>query len=128
MQSVHITTNVVSSNPAGDALDTTLCDKVCQWLTASQWLSSGTPVSSTNKSDRYDIAEILLKVALNTTTITLVSSLRLVILMALYIYNLFLQKLFINWKMNYVLEQFNDVHEAFSTLFFNTTGTDNPQC
>jgi hypothetical protein len=115
MQSVHITTNVVSSNPAGGTLDTTVCDKVCQWLTASRWLSSGTPVSSTNKSDRYDIAEILLKVALNTTTITLVSSLRLVILMALYIYNLFLQKLFINWKMNYVLEQFNDVHEVCST-------------
>jgi hypothetical protein len=26
----------------------------------------GTPVSSTNKTDRHDIAEILLKVALNT--------------------------------------------------------------
>jgi hypothetical protein len=30
------------------------------------WFSSGTPVSSTNKTDRHDIAEILLKVALNT--------------------------------------------------------------
>jgi hypothetical protein len=32
MQSVPITTNVVSSNPAQiqDVLDTTLCDKVCQ--------------------------------------------------------------------------------------------------
>jgi hypothetical protein len=30
---------------------------------------SGTPVSSTNKTDRYDIAEILLNVALNTITI-----------------------------------------------------------
>jgi hypothetical protein len=27
---------------------------------------SGTPVSSTNKTDRHDITEILLKVALNT--------------------------------------------------------------
>ena len=126
LQSVHITTNVVSSNPTGCAIDTTLCDKVCQWLTASRWLSSGTPVSSTNKSERYDIAEILLKVALNTTTITLVSS--LVILMALYIYNLFLQKLLINWKMNCVLKQFNDVHEVFSTLLFSTAKTDNPQC
>jgi hypothetical protein len=33
----------------------------------------GTPVSSTNKTDCYDIAEILLKVALNTTTITILS-------------------------------------------------------
>ena len=30
------------------------------------WFSSGTSVSSTNKSDRHDITEILLKVALNT--------------------------------------------------------------
>ena len=49
-------------------LDTTLCDKVCQWLAIGRWFSSGTPVSSTNKIDRHDIAEILLKVALNTTT------------------------------------------------------------
>jgi hypothetical protein len=31
----------------------------------------GTPVSSTNKTDHLDIAEILLKVALNTITLTL---------------------------------------------------------
>jgi hypothetical protein len=31
-----------------------------------RWFSPGTPVSSTNKTDCYDIAEILLKVALNT--------------------------------------------------------------
>jgi hypothetical protein len=30
------------------------------------WFSPGTPVSSTNKTDCRDIAEILLKVALNT--------------------------------------------------------------
>ena len=36
---------------------TTLCDKVCQWLAT---------VSSTNKTDRHDITEILLKGALNT--------------------------------------------------------------
>ena len=51
-------------------LYTTLCDKVCQWLTEGQlivfWFSPGTPVSSTNKTYRYDITEILLKVALNT--------------------------------------------------------------
>ena len=48
----------------------TLCDKVCQWLTAGWWFSPGTPVSSTNKTDRHDITEILLKVALNTIIIT----------------------------------------------------------
>jgi len=31
-----------------------------------QWFSQGTPVSSTNKTDRHNKAEILLKVALNT--------------------------------------------------------------
>jgi hypothetical protein len=30
------------------------------------WFSSVPPVSSTNKTDRHDIAEILLKVALST--------------------------------------------------------------
>jgi hypothetical protein len=32
MQSVPITTKVVWSNPThADALDATLCDKICQW-------------------------------------------------------------------------------------------------
>jgi hypothetical protein len=31
-----------------------------------RWFSPGTPVSSTNKTDRHDMTEILLKVALNT--------------------------------------------------------------
>ena len=44
-------------------LDTTLCDKVCQWLPAGRWFS---PVSSTNKTYHCNITEILLKVALNT--------------------------------------------------------------
>ena len=41
---------------------TTLCDKVCQWRDRSV-VFSDTPVSSTNKTDRHDITEILLKVA-----------------------------------------------------------------
>ena len=45
---------------------TTLCDKVCQWLATGLWFCPDSPVSSTNKTDRHDIAEILLKVALNT--------------------------------------------------------------
>jgi hypothetical protein len=45
---------------------TTLCDKVCQWLVTGRWFSPGPPVSSTNKTDRHDITEILLKVTLNT--------------------------------------------------------------
>ena len=49
-------------------LYTTLCDDVCQCLAADRWFSPGTPVFSTNKTDHHDIAEIVLKVALNTTT------------------------------------------------------------
>jgi hypothetical protein len=39
--------------------------------TARLWFSQGTPVSSNNKTDRHDISEILLKVALK-NTITLI--------------------------------------------------------
>jgi hypothetical protein len=46
-------------------LDTTLLDKVCQLLATGQWFSPGTPVSSTNKTDRHDMTEILLKVPVN---------------------------------------------------------------
>ena len=35
--------------------------KVCQWLAASRWLSPGTPVSSTNTTDRHDNTEICWK-------------------------------------------------------------------
>ena len=45
---------------------TTLSDKVCQWLVTGRWFSPGPPVSSTNKTDRHEITEILLKMALNT--------------------------------------------------------------
>ena len=41
-------------------------DKVYQLLVHGRWFSPGTPASSTTKTDRHDIAEILLKVVLNT--------------------------------------------------------------
>jgi hypothetical protein len=40
--------------------------KVYQLLAYGRWFSPGTPASSTTKTSRHDIAEILLKVALNT--------------------------------------------------------------
>jgi hypothetical protein len=55
MQSVPITTNVVKSSS-----------------TIGRWFSPGTPFSSTNKADRHDITEILLKVALNTIILILI--------------------------------------------------------
>jgi hypothetical protein len=44
----------------GGVLDTTLCDKV------GQWLNDKSMVSYINKTDCHNIAEILLKVALKT--------------------------------------------------------------
>ena len=52
-------------------LDTTLCDKVYRWFAIGLWFSPGTLVSFTNNTDHNDITEILLKVALNTITLTL---------------------------------------------------------
>ena len=45
---------------------TAASDKVYQLLAHGRWFSPGTPASSTTKTGRHDIAEILLKVALNT--------------------------------------------------------------
>jgi hypothetical protein len=47
-------------------LETTVCDKVCQWLATGRWFSLGPPISSTNKTDHHDIAQIPMKVALDT--------------------------------------------------------------
>jgi hypothetical protein len=44
-------------------------DKVYQLLAHGRWFSAGTAASSTTKTCRHDIAEILLKVALNTKKI-----------------------------------------------------------
>jgi hypothetical protein len=41
-------------------------DKVYQLLAHGRWFPSDTPASSITKTDRHDIAEILLKVAVNT--------------------------------------------------------------
>jgi len=72
MQSVSITTNVVSSNPAHRELYSIqrYVMKFISGIATDRWYSLGIPVSSTNKTDRHDMTEIL-KVALNTITITL---------------------------------------------------------
>jgi len=49
-------------------LDTTVCDKVCQRLVVFF------QVSSTNKTDHHNITEILLKVAISTTTLIITLS------------------------------------------------------
>jgi len=42
-------------------------------LSAGRWFSTGTPVSSTNKTDHHNIAEIWLKMALNAIILILIS-------------------------------------------------------
>ena len=42
------------------------CDNVYQLLVHGRWFSPGTPASSTTKTGRHDITEILLEMALNT--------------------------------------------------------------
>ena len=55
-----------------NVLDATLCDKVCQLLATGRWFSTANLVFSTNKTHRHDKAEILLKVVLNTITVTII--------------------------------------------------------
>jgi hypothetical protein len=49
-------TSQVGSSWRG-VLDTTLCNKVCQWLATGRWFSPHTPVSSTNTTCLHDIAD-----------------------------------------------------------------------
>jgi hypothetical protein len=64
---VPITTKVVSLNPVhGEVYSIQHYVIVCQRLETGQWFSPGTLISSTNKTGRHDITEILLKVTLNT--------------------------------------------------------------
>jgi|JYMV01.1.fsa_nt_gi methylthioribose-1-phosphate isomerase len=76
MQSLPITTKVVSLNPVhGEVyLIQHYVIKFASDLLQVGGFSLSTPVSSTNKTDRHDITEILLKVALNTIIQTKPSS------------------------------------------------------
>ena len=67
MQSVPITAKVVSSNPVHGEVHWIqhYAIKFVSDLRQVGGFSPGTAVSSANKTDRHDIAEILLKVALN---------------------------------------------------------------
>jgi hypothetical protein len=74
VKSVSFTTEVVSSNTAyGEvySIQQYVIQFVSDFLPTFQGFSPGTPVFSTYKTDRHDITEILLKMALNTITLTL---------------------------------------------------------
>jgi hypothetical protein len=65
VQSVPITAKVVSLNPVHGEVYS-IQHYVIKFASDLRWFSPGThQVTSTNKTDRHDIAEILLKVALN---------------------------------------------------------------
>jgi hypothetical protein len=68
MQSVPITTDIVGSNlDQGEVYSIQhYVIKFVSDFVAGRWLSPDPPVFSTNKTDCNDIAEILLKMALNT--------------------------------------------------------------
>ena len=80
LQSVHITTHV-----HGEVyLIHHYVIKVCPWLAKGLWFSPGTQGSSTNKTDHHDIAEIVLKVALNTITLTT----RICVMLCFFLYRI----------------------------------------
>jgi hypothetical protein len=70
MQLVPITTKVVSSNPAYVEVYSIqhYVMKFVSDLRQVRWFSPDTPVLCTNKTERHDITEILLKVVLNIIT------------------------------------------------------------
>jgi len=68
VQSVPITTEVVSSNPAHDEVYT-IQHYVIKFVIDLRQVPNSAG-SSTNKTDCHNIVEILLKVALNTITLT----------------------------------------------------------
>ena len=83
----HHLTFEFESFPCQDVLDTTLWDKVYQWPATGRWyISPVIPASSSNKADRHDIAEILLKVAIN--IITLIHTRQLILYYAIIYINI----------------------------------------
>jgi len=95
------------------AMDTPLCDKVCQWLAACRWISPVIPVFSTNKADRHVIAEILLKVVLKIMTILLALYLK----KGNFLYFLELVQLYILYKKpSRMINKIHIQRDKFKTL------------
>ena len=69
MQSVPITTKVVSSNPA-DGEVYLIQRYVIKFVSDLRQVIGFLQVSTNNKTDRHNITKILLKVALNTITLS----------------------------------------------------------
>ena len=98
--------------------DTTLCDKDCQWLTAG-WRFF--PVSPTNKTDRHDITEVLLKVALN------IIALSYCVLKLLGFFLLCLSQ-FRTLIFNFIYILFNECRREMVVHFIGIGGIDDHHC
>ena len=100
----------------------TCSDKVYQLLAHGRWFSPGTPASSTTKTGCHDIAEILLKVALNI-------KIKSILMFCFYlqcqdvfditltnIYSVFTNKRFGNQKFNSRMSYFSREKKLWSKL------------
>jgi hypothetical protein len=82
-------------------------DKVYQLLAHGRWFSPGTPTSSTTKTGRHDIAEILLKVALNTKN--QIKSNQIVVFVGVFV---FVTRIFF-YRMIYIFHLFTCQNDMF---------------
>ena len=105
----------VRSPPRWVVLNTTLLDKVSQWLVAWLWFSLSTLVFSTNinKTDRHNITEILLKVALNTITQPLSPD-------SIHLFNV---PVYISWYTCIYYPLANEVAKGYSNATFRPSVT-----
>ena len=55
-------TLVLDSSPLRSVLNTTWCDRVCQWLVPGQWFSLYSPISSITIADCHDMSNVYLVV------------------------------------------------------------------
>ena len=85
-------------------IDTSLCERVCQWLANCRWFSPGTLVSCTNNTHCHAITEILLKVALNTKTKSNQSCIYRIWLSSWYLQTVLWQLYWLHFKI--MVEQF----------------------
>ena len=97
-------TNVVSSNPVHSVVYSIRHYVITLSVTYSR---SGTLVSSTNKTNRHDITEILLKVALNTINLNHV-------ILITYLLNSFSLK-HVSFAINIVIANKNKAPQAQKT-------------
>ena len=98
--------------------DTTLCDKVCRWLTAGGRFFR---VSPPNKIDRHDITEVLLKVALNIIALSYC-------VLKLLVFLLLCLSQFRTLIFNFIYILFNECRREMVVHFIGIGGIDDHHC